>query len=309
MAKHVSFVVLNWQQPQLTINCLNSLLAQKIKNIRLSIVLVDNGSADNSLSLFKKHFSSNKSVTLVSNDKNLGYVQGNNIGLKTALLGQPDYVVILNNDTQVDPLFLKPLLDFSRLKRDQYLLGPKIYFAPGYEYQKNYPKNDIGKIIWSLGGVVDWQNLYGSNLHIDQVDHGQFAKPLTKIDFISGCCLFIPAPILSRLSSFDPKYFLYLEDADYCMQVRKLGFKLAVVPQSVIWHFNSGSSGAASNLHHYFLSRNRLLFGYRWAPFRTKLGLFRQSLSYLLRPPSPYHRQAIIDYYLGRLGQGSWPLN
>jgi hypothetical protein len=303
----VAVVVLNWQQPKLTIDCLNSLLSVKSNKFELHTILIDNGSTDTSVSQFQRLFEANPTVTLVFNQSNLGYVEGNNVGLKLALTNNYDYVVVLNNDTQVDPNFLNPLIEFSTKHQNRYLLGPKIYFARGFEYEKTYKPSQLGKVIWSLGGIIDWANLYGSNLHIDQVDSGQFEKPITQLDFISGCCLFIPRRILTQISQFDPKFFLYLEDADYCQKSLRASFKLAVIPKSVIWHYNSGSSGASSNLHHYFLSRNRLLFGFRYASLKTKLHLFLQSLSYLFNPPSAWHRQAIIDYYTGRLAQGSWP--
>ncbi|MFA6602500.1 MAG: glycosyltransferase family 2 protein [Candidatus Shapirobacteria bacterium] len=307
MTPKVAIVVLNWQQPKLTIDCLKSLLSIKPNHYQLHTVLVDNGSTDTSPSQFHNLFGVNPAVTLINNQTNLGYVEGNNVGLKYALLNNFDYVVVLNNDTRVDPNFLKPLIDFSIKHHHRYLLGPKIYFAPGFEYQKTYKPNQLGKVIWSLGGIIDWANLYGSNLHIDQVDLGQFKKPITQLDFVSGCCLFIPRRILTKIGLFDSKYFLYLEDADYCQRSLRAGFKLATIPKSIIWHYNSGSSGASSNLHHYFLSRNRLLFGFRYSSLITKFHLFLQSLTYLFNPPSIWHRRAIIDYYTGHLAQGSWP--
>jgi GT2 family glycosyltransferase len=77
-------------------------------------------------------------------------------------------------------------------------------------------------------------------------------------------------------------------------------------PQSVIWHLNAGSSGSGSSLHDYFLTRNRLKFGFKYTKFRTKLALFRESLRILFKSPSSWQKRGVIDFYLGVSGKGSW---
>jgi len=104
----------------------------------------------------------------------------------------------------------------------------------------------------------------------------------------------------------DDSYFMYLEDADYCQRAKSAGFGLIYYPKSVIWHLNSGSSSAGSALHDYFLTRNRLIFGYKYASLRTKLALARQSLKILFTSPSSWQKQAVKDFYLKNLGKGSW---
>ena len=101
-------------------------------------------------------------------------------------------------------------------------------------------------------------------------------------------------------------YFTYYEDADLCRRLLKCGYSYAYYPKSFIWHINSGSSSPGSPSHDYFLTRNRLLFGFRFANLKTKFALFRQSLYILLSSPSVWQKKAIIDYYLGNLNRGSW---
>src|SRR3989344_360711 len=105
---------------------------------------------------------------------------------------------------------------------------------------------------------------------------------------------------------FDDKYFLYYEDADLSMRIKKKGFKIVYVPSSIIWHKNAGSAGGSgSMLQDYYITRNRLLFGFRYAPFRSKLALFRESLSLLFRGRQ-WQKCGVIDFYLGKLGRGSY---
>ena len=100
---------------------------------------------------------------------------------------------------------------------------------------------------------------------------------------------------------------MYLEDADFCQRAKKAGFKLAYVPEAKIWHINSGSSKTGGDLQNYFLTRNRLLFGFRYAKLKTKLALNKESIIQLFNPSiSKWQKIAIRDFYFNKLGKGSW---
>jgi hypothetical protein len=119
--------------------------------------------------------------------------------------------------------------------------------------------------------------------------------------------MMIKRQAMQQLHGFDDRYFMYLEDADICIRARRLGYQLWYIPKAQIWHVNAGSSGSGSNLHDYFLTRNRLLFGYQYAPLRTKFALFRESLRMLLTARD-WQKQGIIDYYKRKLRWGSYPI-
>lgn len=303
----VNIVILNWNQPELTINTIGSVKKISHRFFQYHITLVDNGSSDDSKDKFTKIYGSDSQVSLVLNKHNLGYVDGNNSGIKLSLEGDFDYILIINNDVLVKPDFLDQLIGFSQSNPQYSILGPKIYFAPGHEFHySRYKKGEIGRVIWSAGGRIDWNNVIGSNIGVDEVDSDQYDVANNKVDFISGCCLLAKKEVFSKIGLFDSKYFLYLEDVDFCQRAVKAGFKMVYVPDSVIWHINAGSSKSGGDLHHYFLSRNRLIFGFRYARLKTKLALFRQSLQIILRPPSLWHRYGVLDYYLGNLNRGRW---
>lgn len=305
MVKSVAIVILNWNQPDLSIKTISSLL--KIKTVKFSyhIYLVDNASTDDSFQKFIKLYKNNKKTTLLKTKSNLGYAGGNNFGIRKALLKKPDYILIANNDIVVAPDFLEKLIKVGQ-NNPKSILFPKIYFAPGYEYHhERYQKNELGKVIWALGGKIDWDNAYASNIAIDEVDKGQYDHANLKVDFISGCCLLVPADAFKKIGLFDNKYFLYFEDVDFSQRAIKLGYKLHIVTDSIIWHLNSASSSPNSNLQDYFINRNRLLFGFKYASLKTKFALFRESIRFLFS--NDYSRRlAIRDYYLGRFGKGSW---
>jgi len=305
MPTRVAIIVLNWQQPQLTIDTVDSLFQADFSNIDYHLFLVDNGSTDNSLLQLQKHFGQHPHVSLLHSPANLMFVGGNNFALRQISLKKFDYVLLLNNDVILDSQFLTQLVSFANHHPKIGAVGPKIYFAPHHEFHQHYKKNQIGKVIWSFGGVVDWNNLYAHNQYIDQVDTGQFNQIIVNPDFVSGCCLLIRTKILEHFL-LDEAYTMYLEDVDFCQKVKQLGFKLAVIPQSNIWHINAGSTTAGGGpLHDYFLTRNRLIFGFRYATLKTKFALFRQSLSQFFHT-TPWQRRGIIDFYLHRWGRGSW---
>lgn len=302
----IGIIVLNWQTPQLSIDTVNSLLRLKnSSHYRHHIYLVDNGSQDNSLSLFHQAFDGHSYVTIVATHSNLGFVEGNNFGIKKAQKDGCNYFLVINSDVFVAPDFLLHLYRFLKTHPQYGIVGPKIYFAPGHEfYQDRYRPIEKGKVIWSVGGDIDWKNIYGTNRGIDEVDRGQYNHNTSTIDYLSGCCLLFKKSLIKRIGLFDKTYFMYLEDADFCRRAIRSGYKIGYVWRSKIWHINSGSSGRGS-LHDYFLTRNRLVFGFRYATLRTKIALFRDSLK-LLFSPYRWQRIGVIDFYLKKFSLGSW---
>ena len=301
----IAIIVLNWNQPQLTLDTIESLKKIKTVSFKHKIFLIDNNSTDNSLQIFQKEFKSNPSVEIIKNEANLGYV-GNNVGIKKAIKDKFDYVVLLNNDVLVDPNFLEELYQGAVSGYD--IVGPKIYFAPGFEYHQDwYSKKDIGKVIWSAGGQIDWNNVYGSNIGVDQVDKGQFDKNNENVDFLTGCCLMIDTNVFKKIGFLNEKYFMYLEDLDFCHKAKNNNFKLSYIYKSKIWHVNSGSSKSGGNLHDYFITRNRLYFGINNASLKTKFALIRESIKQLLsKNSSSWKKRGVIDFYLQKLNKGSW---
>jgi len=300
----VALIVLNWKQPQLTVDTIESILKIKTKTFAYQIILVDNGSPDDSLSIFKKKYSKKNNITIVDSGSNLGYVGGNNVGIKYALKNKFDYSLLINNDVIVDPLFLEELI--TKAQGGYQLTGPKIYFAPGFEYHHDrYSKKEIGNVIWSAGGQIDWNNIYGSNIGVDEVDLGQYDHVNDKVDFLTGCCLLVKNDVFKKIGLLDDDFFMYFEDVDFCQRAKINNFKMAYIPTSKIWHVNSGSSKSGGDLHDYFITRNRLIFGFKYAKLRTKIALFRESIRFLISG-SKWKKRAVLDFYIKKFNKGSW---
>ncbi len=309
--KRLAIVVLSYNTQELLKNCLKSLIEQRGKLVNPEIIVVDNGSTDGSVEWLKAKGSpapvgaGQVKLKAVFNDKNLGFCEGNNIGIRYAIAQGYQYIMLLNSDTIVKDRFWEPLISFLEKNEGVGVVTPKIYFAPGFEYQqKRYKKEERGRVIWSVGGEMDWANVIGANRGVDEVDRGQFNQ-VTEVDFASGCCLVARAELWKQLGFLDEKYFMYYEDADFSQKVKKAGQKIFYLPNSCIYHLNAKSSQVGGSLQDYFISRNRLLFGLRFAPTRTKLALIKESFKLLVKGRM-WQKKGVRDFYLRKFGKGSW---
>ena len=289
-------IVLNFNGLKDTIQCIRSLKKCHSGPYKLNIVVVDNGSDNKNVT----SLSQINDITLIRNDKNLGYSGGNNIGIKYALEKYSDLILLLNNDTIVDRNLLQYL---AKASRNGDLITSKIYFEKGFEFHRDlYKKEDLGKVIWYAGGKIDWQNIGGIHVGVDEVDEGQFSKSF-ETEFATGACMLVKSEVFKKIGYFDEKYFLYLEDMDFCVRAKKAGFKIIFEPKAIVWHKNAASAGGSgSSLQDYYITRNRLLFAFKFARLRTKIAVLKQAL---LQVSKPVRRQALLDFLMCRFKKGS----
>lgn len=294
----VAIILVNWNGSKDTLSCLASLGKLKVKSLKLKVIVVDNGSTDGSVGIIRKNF---PGVEVIETGKNLGFAGGNNAGIHKALDDGADVVWLLNNDTIVEKNAVSALLDACK-EGHVGIAGSKIYFTAGREYHKGrYQENDRGRVIWYAGGYIDWNNIYASHRGVDEVDHGQYDMAGVT-EFVTGCSMMITRQVFEKIGFFDEKFFVYLEDVDFCLRAKRSGYALMYVPQSMLWHHNAGSSGVGSLTHQYYMTRNRLLIGMRYAELRTKFALIREALRFVLVGPSIY-RKAVIDAMMGKWGK------
>ena len=297
----VCVIILTWNHKKDVIVTVESVLKSDTKGISMQILLIDNGSADGTPDEVEKLF---PKVKIIRNSENLGFAEGNNVGMKYAFKKGFDYIALLNDDTIVDKNLIRNIVSEHEKCPDAGAISPKIYFAKGYEFHKKYKASDLGKVIWYAGGVIDWENVYGSNRGVDEVDNGQYSKT-SETEFATGCFAMYKAKALKEVGFFDGRYFAYLEDADLSLRMKKVGWKVLFSPEGFMWHKVSQSSGIGSGQNDYFLTRNRMLFGMKYAQLRTKFALLKESIKLLLIGRK-WQKIGIRDYYLGRFGKGSW---
>jgi len=287
--KKVCVITLNYNGKKDTLNLLASLVNIEKKDFQIETIVVDNGSLDDSVSAIESTY---PSVTVLKNGRNLGFSGGNNIGISYALKNDASYLFLLNNDTLVKPSALRLLFQQMEQNAKVGIAAPKIYF---------FQPSDT---IWYAGGVVDWANALCSHRGMDEKDKGLY-NTIGETDFASGCAMMVKREVFDSIGMLDDDYYLYYEDADFNVRAKRAGWKILYVPEAVVWHVNASTSGGAgSPLQEYYVTRNRLLFGFRYATLRTKLALLRETLRIYFSYPT--RRKAIRDFYTGRFGKGEY---
>lgn len=265
----IGLITVNYNQYQLTREFLESLsLVKNTKDLIVFIADVSSSKENFKIGLYPMN-------VVMKNLPNKGYAFGINQGINYFIKSGVDKFCAINNDIFFDKNFA---IEAEKSFKENDIFGGKIYYAPGYEYHKKYKKNEIGKVFWYAGGINDWKNVHTYHRGVDEVDKGQYEK-LEETDFITGCMLFFDKKVINKIGLWDEKYFLYFEDADFCERAKKAGFKLYYNPKIIIYHKNAQSTGGSgSNLHQKYQRKNRLRFGLKYAPFKTKAHLIKNFL-------------------------------
>jgi len=218
----VSIIILNWNGFEDTIECLESL--KKIAYPNYEVIIVDNASSSDDARILKEKYGNY--IHMIANDQNYGFPEGCNIGMRYALGEGTDYLLLLNNDTVVDPQFLTELVKVAEGNPSIGILGSKVY----YYYHPNSIQSAGGKIRWWLGYI----ELYGK-VYSGVEDVGQYDE-IAERDFVFGTSFLIKKAVIDRISFMDPYFFCGIEEYDYCTQAKRAGFKVVYVPQSKVWH-------------------------------------------------------------------------
>jgi GT2 family glycosyltransferase len=230
--KTLAVIVLSWNGAALTRDTLGSLAACRVpEGWRLHTLVVDNASVDGSPAMVRAEF---PAVELLALAVNRRFAGGNNAGLERALAAGADAVMLLNNDVAADPGLLEKLLAALAEDPAAGAAAPLIYFAPPTDR------------IWYAGGRCRPWLAHSSHRAIRARDHGQF-RSVEETGYLTGCCLLATAEAWRKVGLLDERYFIYAEDADWCLRARAAGYKLLFVPTARLWHRVSASSGGAMN--------------------------------------------------------------
>ena len=230
----VSIIILNYNAGNLLSECIESVL--KTDYGKFEIIIVDNDSKDDSVDRCKEKF---RDVQIIENKKNLGYCEGNNVGIRNA---KGEFIVILNPDTVVDSNWLKELIK-----------GYEI-FGDGM-YQPRFLTTNNHKILQGTGNMI---NLFGFGFARNKgdIDEGQFNEP-ERIGYASGTCLFTSKKIIEELDMFDSFLFAYHDDLDLCWRAALKNIKSYYIPSSIVYHPPEGYTFKWNSFKFYLLERNR----------------------------------------------------
>jgi len=260
----VAVVVLNWNRPRETIACVRSLGGILYPNLR--IVVVDNGSTDDSAARIRKAL---PGITLLETGANKGYTGGNNAGITHALEEGAAYVLILNNDTTVvEPRFVDEMVAVMESDRDIGILGPRVADRNGGVQRTVLRFPTPGKCL---------KDIVRAGRREEEAD---YASP-RRVEAVSGVCWLIRSEVFADVGLLDERFFMYVEEQDFCFRAARAGWKVMYVPVPSIRHERGGGDeyDRQRNVRHYVYGRRNTVlflrkhFGRVWAFFFAALFL------------------------------------
>jgi GT2 family glycosyltransferase len=238
----LSIILVNYKRAQDTIECVRSLGQSTFTDY--DIIIIDNGSSDASVERLNAEC---LEATVISTKVNLGFAEGNNVGIREALHRGSRQILLLNNDTIVDRNALAELSSSLASPSSIGIVGPKILYF------------DQPNVIWFAGAHLNIHSASYGHYGIGEADTGQYDTP-NECDYITGCCLLFRREVAERIGLLDSAYFAYLEDADFCTRARHSGFAVMYQPKALIYHKISSTSSWDSPIYIYFNLRNKILF-------------------------------------------------
>jgi GT2 family glycosyltransferase len=233
-------IVLNWCDRDLTAACLRSLEVSDYPE--LEILLVDNASPDGSGEALHEVF---PHVPYLPTGANLGYTGGNNRGIEYALDMGAEYVLVINNDTEIAPDAVSRLVEVARANPDVGAVGPKILYHAEPER------------LWFAGGDVSLLRLMGRHWKEGQLDLDDPEVEPTEVTFLTGCCLLIRSAAIREHGPFREDYFTYMEDLELSIRLRAAGYRLFYEPAARLLHHVPVGKVDPSPSQIFFRDRNR----------------------------------------------------
>lgn len=292
----VAVIVLNWNRRNDSIRCLESL--RRADDRRIRVFVVDNASSDDSPGAIAVTF---PEADIIINDRNLGYAEGNNVGIRRALACGAEWVMLLNNDTVVEPDAISLMLEAINRDDRVGVCAPAICYL-------NDPKR-----VWSAGGGFDWQRGTVTSDYLN-ASLSELPPATYEVDHVSGCAMLLRASAITDADLLDSRFFMYYEESEWCARIASAGYRIVVEPRAVIYHDIDPAGQLGSPFVAYYMTRNHLLFlRATRAPLRAWLytigGQVRTLGALFLTSSTPERKRgrvpmlrAMRDFALGRFG-------
>lgn len=268
----ISIITVNYNGLQDTCDLIDSV--REHVTLAYELIVVDNASVQDEARQIKEQY---PWVITFRNEKNLGFAGGNNAGIR---ISKGKYLLFLNNDTLVRDDSFRFLIE--QLESDPLIGGvsPKIKFAfsPGTIQYAGYT---------SLSPVT----LRNRTIGFGEQDRGQYDTP-TPTFYLHGAAMMVKREVIERVGLMPEIYFLYYEEVDWCAKMSRLGYECYYEPRSTVWHKESKSTGQASPLRTFYMTRNRLLYAFRnlkgtskylSISYQLSVALVKNSLVFLMK--------------------------
>ena len=221
----VCAIVLNYNGKDVTLETLASL--DQVDYPAMEVVVVDNGSEDGSEEAVREAW---PQIRQLKKQVNEGVAAGMNVGIAWALARNFDYLLILNNDIEVQPDMVTRLVEALEQRPDFACAGPKCYYFWDRER------------LWSAGGKLAYREAVTRERGMGEIDRGHY-DTTEEVDYINGCAILIPARVMREVGPMDPSYIVGVEDADWCARAKEKGYRCLYVADAVLWHMVSHTTG------------------------------------------------------------------
>jgi hypothetical protein len=236
----VGVVIVNWNGWHLTWRCLESLRHSDYPNLKY--VVVDNGSADGSAEAVAAQY---PEVSLIRNSANLGFAEGSNQGIRYAMAHGAAYILLLNNDTVVDEKMISFLVETAAVHENRVVVSPKMY--DGFDPAR----------LWFVYGKANlWTGIFSNPAY--KAPSGSVFEAVLPMEYASGCCMLIPAGLISFVGVFDSRFFAYCEDVDWSLRARRAGIVLLCDTRAELWHYVTSTGARDPVRMRYLMTRNHL---------------------------------------------------
>jgi len=242
----VFVIILNWNETEDTIKCINSFL--HLEYLNYDLIVIDNGSTDDSVRRIKERF---PQIKLIETNKNLGYAGGNNVGIKYAMDNKAGYVLIVNNDTElVNPYFVQEMVKKMEEDSSIGIMGPRVLNLGGQVQDTIlFTPRLLGCIKESFDLRFETKKLKDYNM-------------LQRVEAVSGVCWLIKRRVIEEIGLLDEDYFMYAEEQEYCYRAKKTRWKIMYFPVESIVHKKGPNDENKERIYRQYVyaRRNLILF-------------------------------------------------
>jgi GT2 family glycosyltransferase len=252
----VAAIVINYNGFEITSEALASL--RRMDYPAFDLILVDNGSTDGSADRIAAAFPDLHQERVA---ENRGSSSGYAYGFRWAFERGYDYVLLLNNDIEVEPGMLSRLVEAAESDPKIGCVGPKCYYQ------------DRRRHLWSAGGRIRFRESITHERGYRELDGGQFEAD-ADVDYVNGCAILIKRSAAEAAGSWDPVFFICVDDADFCTRVRAHGFRCVYVHRAVLYHRVAFSTGGYTSGRNFQFGRSSAIYVRRYASFWQRARYF-----------------------------------
>lgn len=288
--KHIklSIIIVSWNVEKYLVNCLSSIEKNR-PSVEYEIIVVDNASTDGIVDRIRRDF---PNVCLVENISNIGFAAANNQGIEMA---KGQYLFLLNPDTIVHPDAMDSLTKYLDEHEDVGACGPKLVREDGSLYILNGSDPTVRSLLY---GKTIFRSLGIFRGHYKKLKNRKYDfNKQTQFDQLSGSAIMVRKSVITEIGMMDENFFLYFEDVDLCVRLRKAGWKLVYVPDAVITHIGGRSSV------HVSAKKQMMLLDSLFVYFRKHHGRFVSRCFSLIFKPSVIIKE-IVNFFSGLAGFG-----